>query len=202
MPFPFAFRLSPFDFGCWFRSCAALAALAVLAGCAALEPSRPLRAPAFDLMGRVAVTHDGRAFSSGVRWQHLPERDEIWLLTPVGQALAHIEADAAGATLTAADGKQHRAGDVGSLTRRALGWELPLEHLGWWVRGEILPGGVIGEVLRDQQGRLVRLRQDGWQLTLTHSPANEQDGLPQRLELTRDGHQIRLVIDGWRQESQ
>ena len=184
----------------WFKSCGALAALAALAGCAALEPARPLRAPAFDLMGRVAVSHDGRAFSSNVRWEHLPERDEIWLLTPVGQALAHIEADAAGATLTAADGKQHRAGDVQSLTRRALGWELPLEHLSWWVRGEILPGGVIGEVLRDQQGRLVRLRQDGWQITLTHSPANEQGGLPQRLELTRDAHQIRLVIDGWRRE--
>ena len=151
-------------------------------------------------MGRVAVTHDGRAFSSGVRWQHLPERDEIWLLTPAGQALAHIEADAAGAVLTAGDGKQHHAGDVGSLTRRALGWELPLEHLSWWVRGEILPGGVIGEVLRDQHGRLVRLRQDGWQITLTHAPDNEQGGLPQRLELARDAYLIRLVIDGWRRE--
>ena len=148
----------------------------------------------------MAVTHDGRAFSSSVRWQHLPERDEIWLLTPVGQALAHIEADAAGAVLTAADGKQHHAGDVGSLTRRALGWALPLAHLSWWVRGEVLPGGVIGEVLRDQHGRLVRLRQDGWQIMLTHAPGDEMGGLPQRLELARDAHRIRLVIDGWRRE--
>ncbi|OGA26114.1 MAG: outer membrane lipoprotein LolB [Betaproteobacteria bacterium RIFCSPLOWO2_02_FULL_67_26] len=187
-----------------FRLCAMLAAGAVLAACAALPPpgAPAQRAAAFDLMGRVAVTHDGRAFSSGVRWQHLAGRDEIWLLTPVGQTLAHIEADATGATLTAADGKQHRAGDAGSLTREALGWELPLEHLSWWVRGEILPGGVIGEVVRDQQGRLVRLRQDGWQITLTHSPANGPAALPQRLELARDAHRIRLVIDGWRQESQ
>jgi len=73
-------------------------------------------------------------------------------------------------------------------------------RLAWWVRAGIVPGGVIGEVLRDQQGRLVRLRQDGWQITLTHSPANEPGGLPHRLDLTRDGHQIRLVIDGWRRE--
>jgi outer membrane lipoprotein LolB len=183
-----------------FRSCAALAAIAALAGCAALEPPRPARAPAFDLLGRVAASHDGRVFSSSVRWQHQAARDEIWLLTPAGQALAHIEADAAGAVLTAADGQQHRAGDVASLTRRALGWELPLEQLSWWVRGAILPGGVIGEVLRDQHGRLVRLRQDGWQITLTHAPGDEQGGLPQRLELARDAHRIRLVIDGWRRE--
>jgi outer membrane lipoprotein LolB len=182
------------------RTCAVLAAAAALAGCAALEPSRPPPAPAFDLLGRVAVSHEGRVFSSGVRWQHQAARDEIWLLTPAGQALAHIEADAEGAMLTAADGKQHRAGDVASLTRRALGWELPLEHLGWWVRGEILPGGIVGEVLRDREGRLVRLRQDGWQITLTHAPGNERGSRPQRLELARDAHQIRLVIDGWRQE--
>lgn len=184
----------------WLKSSAVLVASAVLAGCAALESSRPPRAPAFDLLGRVAVNFDGRAFSSSVRWHHLQERDEIWLLTPVGQALAHIEADATGAVLTATDGQQHRAGDVASLTRRAFGWELPLEQLSWWVRGEILPGGVVGEVLRDQHGRLVRLRQDGWQVTLTHPAGSGQGGLPQRLELARDAHQIRLVIDGWRRE--
>jgi outer membrane lipoprotein LolB len=183
------------------KTCVALAASVVLAGCAALEPARLPRAPAFDLLGRVAVTHDGRAFSSNLRWRHDVERDEIWLLTPVGQALAHIEADAAGAVLTAADGKQQHAADVESLTRRALGWELPLQHLGWWVRGDLPPGGTIGEVLRDQQGRLVRLRQDGWSITLTHAPGTGAGGLPQRLEITREAHKIRLVIDGWRREN-
>lgn len=174
----------------------ALAAAAMLAACAGL-PERPAqRARAFDLLGRVAVTYDGRAFSSGVRWEHLEERDEIWLLTPAGQALAHIEADAAGATLTGADRKQLQAGDVESLTRRGLGWELPLARLAWWVQGEIVPGGMIGEVTRDQQGRLVRLAQDGWRIVFTHPP--EGDGRPQRLELARDRSQIRLVIDNWR----
>ena len=179
-----------------FRNWAALAAIAWLAACAGL-PDRPAqRAPAFDLVGRVAATHDGRAFSSGVRWEHLETRDELWLLTPAGQALAHIEADASGATLTGTDGKQLQASDVESLTRRGLGWELPITRLAWWVRGEIVPGGLIGEVTRDPQGRLVRLVQDGWHITFAHAPAGG-DGLPRRLELARDGHQIRLVIDKW-----
>ena len=90
------------------RLFAVLAALAALAGCAALPPAgEPARkAAAFDVVGRVAVTWEGRAFSSGVRWEHLPERDEIWLLTPTGQALAHILSDASGATLTGADQNQ------------------------------------------------------------------------------------------------
>jgi len=177
---------------------AALVTVAALSGCAALPPSgEQPPAAAFDLVGRVAVTYDGRAFSSGVRWQHLHGGDEIWLLTPTGQALAHITADASGATLTGADQKQYHAGDVERLTRRALGWELPLARLRWWVRSEPVPGVPAEEALRDQQGRLVRLRQDGWHITYTHA-AGAEGGLPQRLDMARAGHQIRLVIDSWR----
>lgn len=182
------------------RLCLLLAAVAVLSGCAALQPGgEPVqRAAAFDLVGRVAATYEGRAFTSGVRWEHLPERDEIWLMTPTGQALAHITADASGATLTGADQNQYHAGDVGRLTRRALGWELPLAQLTWWVRGEPVPGVPAEEVLRDQQGRLVRLGQDGWHIVYAHPADDRRDDRPQRLDLARAGQKIRLVIDSWR----
>jgi outer membrane lipoprotein LolB len=182
-----------------FRSCAALAVCAALAACAALPPTgEPVRrAAAFDLVGRVAVNYEGRAFSSGVRWQHQADGDEISLLTPVGQTIAHIVADASGAMLTGADGKQIRANDVESLTRRGLGWELPLARLAWWVKAEVVPGGVIGEVTRDQEGRLVRLVQDGWRVDFVHHPPEDGSRLPQRLELARESYRIRLVIDGW-----
>ena len=181
----------------------ALAAIVVcvaLTACAALKPSdRPAeRAAAFDLVGRVAVAFDGRHFSSGLRWQHAPDRDEVWLNTPTGQAVAHILADEEGATLTGADRRAYRAADVEALTRQALGWELPLTRLAWWVRGEAIPGSPPQEPVRDQQGRLVRFVQDGWSITLAHADAEEPGGRPRRVELARGGHQIRLVIDDWR----
>ena len=180
---------------------AAVSALA-LAGCAALAPSdKPAqRAAAFDLVGRVAVTFDGRNFSSGLRWQHAVDRDEVWLMTPTGQALAHIQADDEGATLTGTDRQTYRAADVEALTRQALGWELPVTRLAWWVRGEPVPGSEVGEAVRDQQGRLARFTQDGWSITLAHPGAEDRAGRPQRAELVRGGHQIRLVIDSWRDD--
>jgi outer membrane lipoprotein LolB len=182
------------------RRLALVAASLALAGCAALMPSdRPAeRAGAFDLVGRVAVAFDGRNFSSGLRWQHAPDRDEVWLNTPTGQAVAHILADDEGATLTGADRQTHRAADVEALTRQALGWELPLTRLAWWVRGEAVPGSPLAETVRDQQGRLVRFVQDGWNITLAHAGAEEPGGMPRRVELARGGHHIRLVIDDWR----
>lgn len=181
----------------------AAASLVVLSACAVLAPpDRPAqRAAAFDLVGRVAVTFDGRNFSSGLRWQHAADRDEVWMMTPTGQALAHILADESGATLTGADRQTYEAADVEALTRRALGWELPLARLAWWARGEAVPGSPPDDVLRDQQGRLVRFVQDGWTITLSHAGAGEAGAMPRRLELARGGHRIRLVIDTWRSET-
>jgi outer membrane lipoprotein LolB len=182
------------------KSCAVLAAAAALAGCAALEPSPPPAppAPAFDLIGRVAVSYDGRAFSSGVRWQHTAERDELWLLTPAGQALAHIVGDADGATYTGSDRSQYRAGDIGSLIRRALGWEMPVTRLAWWVQGELAPRAVVQAIERDAHGRLTVLAQEGWRVSYVYDPPDARDGRLRRLELAGGSHEIRLVIDGWR----
>jgi outer membrane lipoprotein LolB len=187
------------DFLRW-RTFVAAAASIVLSACAMLAPSdRPdQRAAAFDLVGRVAVTFDGRNFTSGLRWQHAVDSDEVWLMTPTGQALAHILADDEKATLTGSDRQTHTAADVEALTRRALGWELPLTRLAWWVRGETVPGSEPQAPVRDQQGRLVRFAQDGWNITLAHAAETGARGLPQRVELARGSHQIRLVIDSWR----
>ena len=180
----------------WFKSCAAPAVAAALAGCALLAPSPP-PAPAFELIGRVAVSHDGRAFSSGVRWQHTAQGDELWLLTPTGQALAHIIGDAGGATFTGSDRSQHKAADIGSLTQRALGWEMPVAHLAWWVQGETAPGAVVQAVERDEQGRLAALEQEGWRIAYVYDSAGGRDGQLRRLELAGGSQLIRLVIDGW-----
>ena len=183
-----------------FKSCVALAAATVLAGCAALEPSPPPAppAPAFDLIGRVAVSYNGRAFSSGVRWEHTAERDELWLLTPAGQALAHIVGDAGGATFTGSDRTEYRAGDIGSLIRRALGWEMPVTRLAWWVQGALAPGAVVQAVERDEHGRLAVLAQDDWRIAYAYEPPEERGSPLRRLTLAGGSTEIRLVIDGWR----
>lgn len=177
---------------------AALAATLAVAACATVAPPIPQSPVPFDLSGRVLVNYDGRAFASGVRWRHQAARDEIWLLTPVGQALAHIESGAEGATFTGADRRQFQAASAEALTRQALGWELPLTRLQYWARGEIAPGSTPDLVARDAAQRLERLGQDGWRIAYTYDLASGQGGLPRRLDLARGTQEIRFVIDSWR----
>ncbi|MCI3951212.1 MAG: outer-rane lipoprotein lolB [Burkholderiales bacterium] len=180
---------------------AALAVALAATACATLGLPPGVPVP-FDLSGRVLVSYDGRAFSSNLRWQHLPERDELWLLTPLGQTLAQITATTEGATVTGADHKRYHGADVEALTRQALGWELPLTRLQYWVRGEAAPGSVPQDVQRDAEGRISALRQDEWRIKLERYPADQHAGLPRRVDLDRGGNQsIHLVIDAWRGEA-
>ena len=184
----------------------ALALVCTLLAAACATSPFDSRAPAtpatpFDLSARVAVRYDGQAFSSGLRWRHAAARDEIWLVSPVGQALVHIVDDGDGALLTSADKRQHRAASVEALTRQALGWELPVAHLKHWLRGAAVPGMATEALERDGAQRIVRLEQAGWRIVLGYEPPQDSKELPRRLDLSRGAHEIRLVIDAWRDEA-
>lgn len=170
-----------------------LALLAGLSGCATL-PETGLSPRTFDVLGRLSASHQGRAFSSGFRWQSRAGQMEVWLLTPVGQVLAHITAGSSGATLVSADQTEYSATSLGSLTERALGWSLPLGHLSYWIDGRPVPEMTVISAARDRGGRLAEFEQDGWRVNLSY----EEDtvaSLPRRIDAERQGQRIRVVVD-------
>lgn len=184
-----------------FRVARVLAAGAVVllcAGCAMLTPGANVpAAEAFDILGRVLASSEGRAFSANFRWRHAAADNEIWLMSPVGQTLAHIAADSGAATLTTADQQEYRALSVEGLTRQALGWPLPLAQLQHWIRGGTVPDRAVAAVSRDARGRLSSLEQEGWSIRYIW-PETGDGLLPRQLELTQGGQRIRMVIDEWR----
>ena len=180
------------------RAFGAAFALALLAACAtvALAPRDP---QAFDLLGRALVAYRGGSITANLRWEHAADRDEIWLMTPTGQTLAHILDTPDGATLTRADQQQYRASNVEALTRQGLGWVLPVSLLQYWVRGSAAPGAPPSAVERDAAKRLTAFSHSGWKVGLTYYPADgDNAGLVRRVDLNDGTNEIRLVIDTWR----
>jgi outer membrane lipoprotein LolB len=171
----------------------------VLAACAPLRVAERDPRP-FDLLGRILVAYDGSAMTGNVRWHHTADSDEIWLMTPMGQTLAHIVDTREGAVLTRADQQQYRAMSVEALTRQALGWPLPLSALQYWVRGMPVPGAPVAGAAQDEADRLVKLVQHGWQVVFTYPPDGANRRLPRRIDLTEgEKNEIRFVIDTWRE---
>ena len=176
-----------------FLCCAALSA-ALLSACAGVGPQRgAATAPAFELAGRIVVRYQERGFSSSLRWKQAGGRDDIWLAAPLGQTIAHLEADPTGATLTAADQKQYRAGSIESLTKSAFGWRFPVDGMRYWVFGEAAPGAPPGAIERDSAQRIARLTHDDWQIAFSY--ATTDAARPSRLDIVGNDAEIRLAID-------
>ena len=162
---------------------------ALLGACAALSEA-PVAPGGFELSGRVAVRYDSEALSGRIFWRHSDDQEELLITSPLGQGLARVTRVRGGFLLVASDGKKYRAADAESLTEQVLGWRLPLAGLADWVQGRPSPGrpsDTLGDTGRE-------LQQDGWLVAYEEF----RGGHPLRLRLTREGLEIRLIVDQWK----
>lgn len=172
----------------------------LLVACSATTPRVLQRAGGGDVPfafnGRIVILQDGgQRKQAGVRWTHRGEKDEVLLLSPLGQVVARIMSDA-GEVLLEYDKKIYTAVDAETLTRDLLGWELPLSGLRYWLLAKPATAGEF-RAERDAVGRIVVLYQQGWRINYVHYAAEAADALPLRINLQRDGVQAHLVIDEW-----
>lgn len=156
-----------------------------MAGCLT-QPVLPERQPstriaAFAFSGRLAVTQGERRHHLKIDWRHDAQRDDILLATPLGQGMAEITRDAAGATLQLADRRRYEAADWSELAEQAFGFRLPLAASPRWLLGDIPPPSDM----------------DGWSIRILERESAAAHALPALIELERDDIHVRLKIDEW-----
>jgi len=182
-----------------------LACAFALGGCAGLPGFGPgpahLELPtppaAFHLEGRVSVKTEAESFSGGLVWRRDARLQELLLRTPLGQGVAELRGDQLGMSLIDAKGRAYHAADPDALARQALGVDLPLRGLQWWVLGQPRPGEAF-HAQADSEGRLSALTQDGWHIDYSRHIQVDGYSLPGRLMARRgDNLEVRLVIDLW-----
>jgi len=149
----------------------------------------------FAFNGRIAIRQEAMRESAGVRWVQRDGTDEIMLLAPLGQTVARIVRSAEHVTLEA-DGKRYIAQDAEMLMQQVLGWRLPLSGLRYWVMALPSPAGEF-RIERDAGGQVSLLQQQGWTIRYDRYAAAGAEALPLRLNLQREGVEVRLVIDAW-----
>jgi outer membrane lipoprotein LolB len=179
-------------------------AAASMHGCAVLPPVVQARAsavlegdPAFELAGRLAIRQGEQALSASLRWRFDGQGEEMVVSAPLGAGSVEIERDPTGVTLRSG-GRVERAASAEMLMRGALGFELPLDGLRYWVRGQTGPGGLAVRIVRDDTGRIESFHESGWDITIPAFSAPPLEALPRRIDVASSGLQLRLVVDQWR----
>lgn len=157
-------------------------ALLLLSGCAGV-PLLPERPPAaqieqFVISGRITVRQGESRHHARLDWRHESTRDEILLTTPLGQGVAELTRDVAGARLLLADQRRFAADDWNSLAQQVFGFPLPLSAATRWLVGD-----------------LAETR--GWRVTVVARESDAADALPTEIELERDDIMVLMRIDEW-----
>lgn len=164
-----------------------LAAL-LLSACAGLAPSfdspsalgPPLER--FGADGRISLRQGERSDHLRFRWDHTPQSDVVLLMSPLGQGLAELTRDAAGARLVRPNQAAIAADDLPQLVRQVVGAPLPLEALADWLRG-------ARPALRGDA--------EGWRVVISDTSALRQHRLLRVLEASRGDVDLKLIIDDW-----
>lgn len=172
-----------------------LATLLLLQACASVPPAGP---PAgtpqvFAMQGRVSVQYGDQSLSGQLHWVAEAASDEVLLSSPLGQGVAGISRNNQGVRLTRPGEPPVMAENVEDLTQSVLGFRLPLAGLRYWIQAK--PDPARHSVVRlDAGGGVERIVQDGWQIDYPQYDQNR----PRKIHVTREGLEIRLVIDEWR----
>ena len=120
---------------------------------------------------------------------------DLTLIDPLGQAIARIVWSNATTSITLRDGRRFQGNTPEDLTRRTLGWVLPLGGMKFWLRGR---ADKDAEIERDDAGRITKLRQDNW-IVRYHSARDDPPGRPSRIDLNYVGTgpeiALKLIMD-------
>lgn len=191
-----------------------LAILTLLAGCAAKQPRELMEGqgnPAqwqahkvqisqidgWQITGKLGLKTPEDSGSATLQWLQRQSYFDIRLSGPLGQGASRLIGRPGATELEIANQGRYSAESPEALLEQQLGWQLPVSHLLWWIRGLPEPDS-RSQLTLDADSRLARLTQEDWQVD--YIDYLEQDGfaLPSRMKLYGKDLEITLVIKDWR----
>lgn len=154
------------------------------------------RVQTWNIAGRLALQTGQEGWHISYRWQQQDQLYHIILADPLGQTSAELQGRPNGVTLLMADGRSATADNPDQLLEKRLGWPVPVQGLYYWVRGLPVPDVPESHGL-DRDGRLIWLKQSGWDISYRRYGDFAGLSLPTKIFLDNDRIKVRLVIDGW-----
>lgn len=195
-----------------YRTAVLLLSFALLGGCTTILPradgpanqarweARQAELAAIDhwtLSGKAAIATADDGWNASVDWRQRGEMLEVLFSGPLGFGSARVTGTAEVLTVQTADGETFVTSNPEADLYWNLGWTAPIDKMRYWVIGIPAPGP-LEELVVDAAGRVLLIRQAGWQVDFQdYLAVDRQAAMPRKLSMTRDDIRIRLVVGEW-----
>src|ERR1700692_817996 len=144
------------------------------------------------LDGRAAVAAGTPGWQASLNWRETGAGAEGHLSGPLGVGSTVLKRGPDGLSLNGAPPSDA----VLAQLQERLGFELPIDHLRYWLLGVPDPSAAF-ELKRNDQDRASLLTQDDWTVDYDRYMPVNGDLLPANLVLRRAGVRVRIVVDRW-----
>ena len=190
---------------------AAMLVAALLLGACASRPTVPLpeidgwdtrtevlgNRKDWEFSARIGVRANDDGFNGKLRWRQDAETFAATVSGPLGIGTVRIEGDGAAAVLTDKDGVKTELQNVETDLLYRYGWTIPVASLRYWALGIPDPAAEVATEFNDE-GRLSKLTQRGWDVTISRYRPGAGQMMPSRLTASNTDTRVRIVIDNWR----
>lgn len=148
----------------------------------------------WNVQGRVSARSLNEGWQASLRWTRNERRHEIDLWGPLGRGHVRLTLDDSGAELRDSDQSTYYADDAQQLLFETTGWWLPLDGLNYWILGVPMPDTPSEHVL-DESGRLMTLKQQGWNIRFVRYRRFGRFEFPEKLFIKREKADNVVVLE-------
>lgn len=157
----------------------------------------------WNVEGKLGIRTPNDSGSAYLNWKQQPEQFAIHLSGPLGQGSIWIRGDNTQVSLERSGEETLYAPSPEQLMYNAMGWWLPVSDLHYWVKGIPAPDTPIENQQRNDDGTLLSLTQNQWQLSYSRYQQSKGWYLPTKVIAQyrpagqQDAIKLTLIIKNW-----
>jgi len=155
------------------------------------------------IQAKLGIKNSEDSGSVTLNWQQEGERYTIQVSGPFGQGNAKLSGNNQSIRIEQPGKETLYSNNPKALVQQTFGWDLPLQHLPYWIRGIQNPLSdqniqhATASTQHNEIGLLSTLTQFGWALEYSRYKPQQQHLAPHKIRAKSNGVTLTLIIKKW-----
>ena len=151
----------------------------------------------WQLNAKLGIRNSEKSGSVNVKWQQQSAQYHIRISGPFGQGSGTLQGNPQYIRIERANKEPIYSNNPSELIKSSFGWDLPVEHLPYWVRGLVSPESDAEELRYNSSGTLAELRQSDWSLHYSRYQLADKWLMPHKISVKNNAVTLTLIIKAW-----